>query len=411
MRINHLSLTNFRNFTRLDVDIPGGSLLLIGGNAQGKTSLLEAIIYLATFTSFNATSDRQLINFLAARDPVAVARIVADYSYSGDTVSGRLKDHHLEIRLIQESNGLENGSRFRKEVFLDGVKQKVDEVAGSFNAVLFLPQMLSIIEGSPQERRSYLDLAFGQVFPHYSQYMTDYKNSLSQRNALLKQLSERGGDPEQITYWDEKVVYFGSQIIRARIEGISELEKHATRIHSALTRTGEVLRFSYQPSFDPIPKDPIQFSLPLDEPMDRSRFSLEEIREGFLKGLQELRAHEIFRGVTTIGPHRDELRFLSNGIDLGTYGSRGQARTAILSTKLAEVNWMKERTKQCPVLLLDEVLAELDLNRRSDLIQHLLENEQSLLTTTDLDLFSNEFVQKSRVWQISKGQLISQERF
>jgi DNA replication and repair protein RecF len=408
MRISHLSLTNFRNYTRLDVDIPGGSLLLIGGNAQGKTSFLEAIYFLATFTSFHATSDRQLINFLTAREELAVARIVADFSYSGDPVSNKLKDHHLEIRLIQELNGLENGSRFRKEVFLDGVKQKVDEVAGSFNAVLFLPQMLRIIEGSPQERRGYLDLAFGQVFPHYLKYMTDYKNSLSQRNALLKQLSERGGDPEQLTYWDEKVGYFGSQIIRARIEGISELEKHATRIHSTLTRTNEVLRFSYEPSFDPIPKNPLQFSLPLNAPIDRLGISLEEIRAGFLEKLKELRTHEILRGVTTIGPHRDELRFLSNGIDLGTYGSRGQARTAILSTKLAEVNWMKERTKQCPVLLLDEVLAELDPNRRSDLIQHFLENEQSLLTTTDLDMFSNKFVQKSQVWQISKGQLISQ---
>ena len=409
MRINHLSLTNFRNFTRLDVDIPDGSLLLIGGNAQGKTSLLEAIYYLATFTSFHATSDRQLINFLAARENLAVARIVADYSYSGDITSDTDKNHHLEIRLIQETNGLENGSRYRKEIILDGVKQKVGEVTGQFNAVLFLPQMLRIIEGSPQERRSYLDLAFGQVFPHYAQYMTDYKNSLSQRNALLKQLNERGGDSEQLTYWDDRVVFFGSRIVHARIEGISELERHATRIHNALTRTGEVLRFSYQPSFDPIPKDPLQYSLPIDTPIDRSGISVEEIQEGFLKSLQEMRTQDVFRGVTTIGPHRDELHFLSNGIDLGTYGSRGQARTAILSTKLAEVIWMKERTNQCPVLLLDEVLAELDLNRRLDLIHRLLENEQSLLTTTDLDLFSAEFVQKSQVWQVIKGRLISQE--
>ncbi|HSQ16575.1 MAG TPA: AAA family ATPase, partial [Anaerolineales bacterium] len=142
MRLTHLSLTNFRNFTRLDVDVPQGAVLLVGDNAQGKTSLLEAIYYLATLVSFHAGSDRQLINFIEARQPLAVARIVADFERGSNA-------HHLEIRLIQENNGPNgglngNGSHVRKEVLLDGLKVKSSAAVGQFNAVLFLPQMLVV---------------------------------------------------------------------------------------------------------------------------------------------------------------------------------------------------------------------------------------------------------------------------
>lgn len=408
MQINHISLTNFRNFARLDVDVPGGPLLLVGGNAQGKTSLLEAIYYLATFTSFHATSDRQLINFLAVREPLAVARIVGDFSYFDRENATKISDHRLEVRLIQESNHANGSPRFRKEILLDGLKQKTGQAVGAFNAVLFLPHMLQVIEGAPQERRRYLNLALGQVYPRYAQNLADYHRSITQRNALLKQLNDRGGDTNQLTYWDEQVANIGAQIIHARIQAIQELEKLAARIHSELTRSGEVLRLSYQPAYDPLPKQPLQYSLPLESPLDRSGISLEKMASGFLQCLGELRREEIARGVTTIGPHRDELCFLGNGINLGIYGSRGQGRTVVLSLKLAEVNWMKEKTGQWPVLLLDEVLAELDPSRRADLLNRLLASEQSLLTTTDLDLFSKSFVEHSQLWQIRGGQVTPQ---
>jgi DNA replication and repair protein RecF len=145
--------------------------------------------------------------------------------------------------------------------------------------------------------------------------------------------------------------------------------------------------------------------LALDAPLDRSSLSVDKIQQGFLESLSRLRQEEITRGVTTIGPHRDELRFMANRIDLGTYGSRGQARTAMLAMKLAEVTWMREKTGQWPVLLLDEVLAELDQQRRSDLLARLTQCEQSMLTTTDLDLFEAQFVQSSAVWQVEAGRL------
>jgi len=398
MYLTHLSLTNFRNFSRLDIDVPRGAVLLVGANAQGKTSLLEAVYFLSTFVSFHASTDRQLINFLAARETLAVARIVADYCRGRDT-------HRLEIRIIQEVNGYSGEPRFRKEVLLDGLKRKASEVVGQFNAVLFLPQMLRVIEGPPEERRRYLNLSLAQVLSQYAPALGDYSRALSQRNALLKQINERGGDLEQLTYWDEQLAAAGAQLIYARIRSIQELEHLATGIHQQLTRGAEVLRLSYEPAYDPLPRPVKQYALPLDAPLDRSGISMEKIQQGFQESLVRLRSEEIARGVTTIGPHRDELRFLSNGVDLGTYGSRGQARTAMLSLKLAEVSWMKAKTGQWPVLLLDEVLAELDTHRRDDLLARLEDSEQALLTTTDLDLFSAGFVGEAVVWQIRGGRV------
>jgi DNA replication and repair protein RecF len=403
MYLTHLSLTNFRNFARLDVDVPQGAVLLLGDNAQGKTSLLEAIYYLATFTSFHAHSDRQLINFIAAREALAVARIVADFCRM-DAVSGS-RLHHLEVRIIQEAGGLNHDLTLRKEVLLDGNKGKVSESVGYLNAVLFLPQTLRVIEGSPEERRRYINLTLSQVLPRYAYFLGEYNKSLAQRNALLKQINERGGDQEQLQYWDEQLANSGSQIMVARIHAIHELERHAIQIHAQLTHGAEVLRLSYEPAYDPLPQPARQYALPLNEPIDRTGVSIEKIQQGFLAALVGLRKEEIVRGLTTIGPQRDDLRFLTNGIDLGIFGSRGQARTAMLALKLAEVAWMKEKTGQWPVLLLDEVLAELDQRRRTDLLTRLSKTEQNLLTTTDLDLFSPDFVKGATRWQIQAGRL------
>ncbi len=428
MQLTHLSLTNFRNFTRLDLDVPGGVVLLVGDNAQGKTSLLEAIYYLATLVSFHASNDRQLINFLVDRDPLVVARIVADFQYQGgnsDIPDMRIRpergsapgfaiattgtrQHRLEIRLILERNG--SGSfhneipPLKKEFLLDGVKRKAHDVLGAFNAVLFLPQMLQVIEGAPEERRRYLNLALAQVTPGYSATIAEYTHVLSQRNALLKQLAERIGDPGELNYWDDLLANLGARIMHVRIRAIRELERLTGRIHNQLTHNLETLRIAYHPSYEPVPdRLPGQYPLPLDTPIDRSGIVLERLEQGFRDRLQKLRPEEIARGVTTIGPHRDELRFLSNTIDLGTYGSRGQARTAMLSLKLAEVIWMKEKTGQWPVLLLDEVLAELDPTRRLDLLNRLGGSEQALITTTDFNLFAEEFTRTSTIWHISAG--------
>lgn len=398
MFLTHLSLTNFRAFTRLDMDLPRRILLLVGDNAQGKTSILEAVFYLATFTSLHAQSDRQLINFLTAEEALAVARLVADFQ-RGDRL------HRLEVRLIQEPVG-PVGNRFRKEILLDGVKRTAQEAMGVFNAVIFLPQMMRIIEGGPDERRRYLNLALSQAMPGYAAALSEYSQALAQRNALLKLLAERGGSPDQLTYWDELIAGRGAVLIAARIQAIQEMERLAARLHQKLTHSEEVLRIHYQPSYDPLPRPEGQYALPIQTAVQRNGFTIEQIRQGFLAQLQARRTEELARGVTAIGPHRDEMRFLSNGIDLGDFGSRGQIRTALLALKMSEAAWLHEKTGQWPVLLLDEILAELDTQRRTDLLETLGEGEQALLTTTDTKLFSPTFLEQAARWEVRAGQVV-----
>ncbi len=391
MHLKHLSLTNFRNFARLDIDLPRRVILLVGNNAQGKTSVLEAIYFLASFTSFQTNTDRQMVNFVEAKNSLAVARLVAEYERNK-------RKHKLEARLILEPTGI-NGQRLRKEVLLDGVKKQINEIIGHFNAVIFVPQMSGIIEDGPEERRRYLNLALAQTVAPYAGTLSDYNQVLSQRNALLKMLSESGGNPNQLEVWDETLAKLGAQIIQWRIEAVQQIERLAARVHNELTHGREVLRLNYQPAYDPLP--PIIMKLTTDT--DRSALKTEDIQKGFLAHLKELRSEEIARGVTTIGPHRDELRFLANGIDLGDYGSRGQIRTTLLALKLAEVNWMKERTGEWPVILLDEVMAELDVRRRADLLKYVGESEQVLFTATDEHMFVPEFVEKAEVWKVEDG--------
>jgi DNA replication and repair protein RecF len=410
MFLKHLSLTNFRKFTRLDIDIPRRVVLLVGANAQGKTSVLEATYFLAAFTSFQTHADRQIVNFDEAKNnQLTVTRLVAEYQRSKSK-------HRLEVRLILEPTGVLNAQRLRKEILLDGVKKPANEVIGHFNAVIFVPQMSQIIEGAPEDRRRYLNLALAQSTPAYARILSEYNQALTQRNALLKLLGERGaalrpegvskgGSGDQLEVWDEALARLGAQIILRRIEAIQQLERLASRVHHELTRGSEILRLAYEPAFDPLPKPDRQLGLKMDTIVDRSRLELNEIRDGFQTRLREIRSEEIARGVTTIGPHRDELRFLTNNIDLGNYGSRGQVRTTLLSLKLAEVNWMKDRTGEWPVILLDEVMAELDLPRRADLLKYIDESEQVLFTTTDLHLFPSDFAEKAEVWRVEGGRV------
>ncbi|TFH34743.1 MAG: DNA replication/repair protein RecF [Anaerolineales bacterium] len=396
MLLNHLSLTNFRNFTRLEIDIPNGSTILVGANAQGKTSLLEAIYYLTGASATHATSDRQLINFLAQKQPQAFARLVAE-------VEAHNRIQRIEIRLTLEDQ--DGDRRPRKEILVNGLRRRMRELAGTFNAVIFLPQDMEIVEGSPGNRRHYLDSSLIQADPSYAATLSDYGKVLSQRNALLKSLHERRNSDQQLDFWDEQLCELGATLIRARALALHELERIAAPIQENLTRDKEDLHLRYQPSYDPLSAPEGQMDLPIQSPLDRTTVSREEIRKGMLASLQAKREEERARGLTLIGPHRDDFGLLSKGIDLRLYGSRGQNRTAMLALKLAEIDWLSERTGEMPILLLDEVLAELDIERREDLLQRVQPARQAVLTAADLSMFSETFQQKAAVWQVNAGQI------
>ena len=394
MQLTRLSLTNFRVFNRLDLEVPPKLIMISGANAQGKTSILEAVAYLATFSSFHTATDRQLVNFNLPPEPLQVGRIIAEYERAG-------RRHSLEVRLILEFNG---GStpRYRRELLLDGVKKSVNELFGQFNTVSFLPQMAKIIEDSPSYRRQYLDELLSQIHPGYARHLSDYQKALGQRNALLKILQESGGEARQLEIWDEIIARHGAELMAARILALRELEDLAAPIHQDLSRGAELLRFDYRPAYEPLPDPKNQSVLLLMQP-DRSQLPLTTLESGFKTALHASHREDIARGMTTLGPHRDELRFIGNGIDLGDFGSRGQIRTALLSLKLAELNWMKARTGEWPVLLLDEITAELDLQRRADLMAALGKVEQALLTCTDPHVFGEEFRASASNWTVENG--------
>ncbi len=203
-------------------------------------------------------------------------------------------------------------------------------------------------------------------------------------------LAEHHGPVDQLVYWDDQLVNLGSEMILSRAKAVGQLEDHAARLHLRLTGGLERLAIRYKPAID------------MDD-IPAEGLTVDAVREAFRATLQRARNEEIARGVTVCGPHRDDLTFLCNDLDLGDFGSRGQVRTAMLSLKLAEVNWMKAQTGEWPVLLLDETLAELDLHRRADLQETLEECDQGMLTTTDLHQFTDAFMSGCSVWRVTSG--------
>ncbi len=407
MILRHLSLTHFRNYARLELDLPPGPILLLGDNAQGKTSLLEAIYYLATAHSPHTTSERQLIHWLAGQDGLMPsAHVAGEITPAARRGLPAGRSCKIDIVLVVEpSSGAQDEGRFRKQIKINDAPRKGVELAGQLTVVLFLPQDVQVIGGAPGLRRRYLDDLLCQVDGAYAQALSRYGHVLSQRNALLKQLAERGGDPDELTYWDEQLAQAGTAITLARHTAITELEQAAAVIHRDLTGGNEILSLKYQPALDleRAAAPPSQITLPLSTfPL---AFFTPQVEKLFAAQLRERRAEEIARGVTLVGPHRDEVRFLVDGIDMGVYGSRGQQRTVILAHKLAEVEWIKARTGDWPVLLLDEVLAELDIRRRAYLLARINGVSQAVMTSTDLELFSAEFRARAMLLRVTKGQI------
>jgi DNA replication and repair protein RecF len=274
--------------------------------------------------------------------------------------------------------------------------------------VLFLPQDVELVGGSPSLRRRYLDSALSQVDVDYHEALSQFEAVLSQRNALLKQLSERGGDPDELTYWDEQLSASGALITLRRQQAVIELGKLADAIHRDLTGGQERLRLRYEPCFDPNRLASAEFQMPLqlDVPVVASSSTpVAQAQASFRAQLEVRRNEEIARGVTLVGPHRDEVRFIADEIDLGMYGSRGQQRTSVLALKLAEVEWMRGKTGEWPVLLLDEVLAELDAKRRAYLLARVNGANQSLTTGTGPELFSANYVHRAKILRVTMGRI------
>jgi DNA replication and repair protein RecF len=279
------------------------------------------------------------------------------------------------------------------------------DLLGELNVVMFLPQDLIIVEGAPQNRRRYLNITLSQADPDYVQALHNYDKALEQRNALLRRISKKQASTSELVFWDNELVAAGSVLVSGRQRLLRDLEGLAQQVHSELTGGAEVLELQYQPSFAPTAKGNGQMSFGLLGFDLHRQLEPREIEPQFRAALAENLKEEIARGITLVGPQRDELRFMVNGHDLGEFGSRGQTRTAVIAIKLAEMSWMKSVKGEWPVLLLDELIAELDQERRRYLLDHIDGATQSILTTTEPDIFTPEFLAKSHVWRVHMGQI------
>ncbi len=414
MHLTRLALTNFRNYAHLELELAPGLTLLQGNNACGKTNLLEAIFYLATARSPHAGAERELIRWGAISEPIPFARAETE-------VVKRNGDHTaLEIVLVQAAEGHERlrpgalehaamNGRVTKRIKVNGVPKRALDLLGEMIVVLFLPEDLDLVFGSPGERRRYLDTTLSQIDRRYGRALSKYSQVVEQRNSLLRDFRERPFNPSELAVWDQQLIAEGSYLVRRRAQAIEQYNRLTAGIHPRLTGEREQLRLVYQPSVI------LDGPAPLQQASLFSDTGTTAIAARFARQLEEMRPRELGAGLTLVGPHRDDVRFLIQradeqaAMDAITYASRGQGRTIALSLKLAEVALMRAETGEEPVLLLDDVMSELDAPRRSALAQTVIDSPQAIITATDLADFSDEFLVRARILRACDGQVESEK--
>ena len=357
MIVRSLELSDYRNYESVKVEFDPGTNVIFGDNAQGKTNLLEAVYECAVARSHRGSKDREVIRF------------------------GREEGH---IRLIAEKGGrpvridLHLKKNKPKGAAVDGVPiRRVSELFGVLHVVFFSPEDLKIVKSSPQERRRFIDEELCQLDRIYTADLINYNKALLQRNDLLKFPKEGKEFSLQLDVWDEQLVRYGRAVMKAREEFIRELNGLAGKVHSELTGGRETLDLAYAP--------PVR---------------AEELEEKLFLG----RDLDIRLGSTQTGPHRDDMECRVNGIDVRKFGSQGQQRTAALALKLAEIELVKQKINDTPVLLLDDVLSELDSDRQERLLGS-LEGVQTFLSCTGLDDFIFRAADVRRKYRVEENKV------
>lgn len=344
MLLARLQLTNFRNYARADVSPCAGITVFHGDNAQGKTALLEAVYLCCTGRSHRTSRDRELVKWEADAARVALSAVQADGAHSVDIALARAE---------------------RKVVLVNGKPvSRSGELLGHITGVLFSPEDLRMVKDGPDERRRFIDMELSQIRPAYYYQLQRYHRALKQRAAILRLPESNVLERGTLDLWDEQLARSGGAIIEARRRFVERLAVEAEAAHSALSGGLERLTLAYE-------------TLPGLEGAGGG------LQSALYDALQNARAQDLRRGFTSVGPHRDDLAIRLNGVDARAYGSQGQQRSAALSLKLAELRVMALETGETPVLMLDDVMSELDPNRRRQLLDA-LKGVQTLVTCTDL---------------------------
>ncbi len=401
MRVERLRLTDFRSYRELDLTLPAGLTIFYGRNAQGKSNLLEAISLISTTRSFRTSSEREAIRWGASG---RFARVVADIARSRDTLeievllAEGVEDNTATTPTSERAPAETTSATFRKRVKVNGAPRRAIDLVGQAPIVVFAPTDLDLVTGGPAQRRHFLDLTLCQTHPAYCRSLSRYQKVIAQRSALLKRIREGLETPQSLAYWDDQLTQLAIPIMQERANFLERASASAARVYAALdgaeapdehaSDESEGLRLVYRPSYQPT----------LTPGSDA-----EQQRRGMLSALEGVRRREIAQGANVIGPHRDDVGFFAGGVDLAIYGSRGQQRTVALALKLAELEYIEAETGEQPALLLDDVLSELDPQRREDLLTAVQGLDQTLVTTTDLTIAPVNALHRATLYEVSAG--------
>ena len=366
MKLRDLSLTNYRNCKDLVLDLRSSKVLIIGKNAQGKTNILESIYILSTLKSPRTSNNIELINFNANKAEINCnllknnTDIELDFTYSNEK---------------------------KRELAINKVKTTQKNFKSVLKTVLFSTTDLLLLRGNPSDRRDWLDRAISQIYPAYDERLSKYDKIRIQKNNLLKDYLKTGNlNSTLLEVYNEQLAIAGSNIIFLRIKFLKEIERIATEKHRIISET-ETLRINYSCSF-------------LEKETE-----LEEILSKFKQALDDTKPEEMRRGQSCVGPHRDDVIFYINDNEAVKFASQGQQRTIVLSLKLSELDMISSKTGEEPVLLLDDVLAELDDLRQNYLLKSINSNTQTIITSVDTILFEDEFLKDVKIYNISNGQV------
>lgn len=361
MYIKRLQMLNYRNYKSLNITLGKNVNVFMGDNAQGKTNILEAIYYCTFAKSHRTSKDRELINWNS------------DSAYVSLLVGKDRLDKNIDINILKDG---------KKAIKINKIKvSKIGELFGNFNVVMFSPEDLKIIKDSPGVRRKFIDMELCQLNSKYYYNLVQYNKVLNERNVVLK---NRKLDSEILDIYDIQLANFGYHIIIERLKYINKLNFYGKDIHKDISSGKENVEFKYISTI----KD------------------LEDIENSFYELLRRNRKKDIEKGTTSIGPHRDDFIVLINDVDTKSFGSQGQQRSAVLTIKFSSLKIIKEMTSEYPVLLLDDVLSELDFNRKRYILSTIGEI-QTIITCTGIEDLTNYLDNSSRVFKVKEGEILN----
>ena len=358
MRLKSLKVNNFRNCGDVSLDLNYDKIIIVGKNAQGKTNILESIYYLSALKSPRTSNIKDFVKF----------------GEDNFKIEGELLKSDTDISLEVEYN-LDK----TKSLKLNGLKTTPKNYKSAFNTVLFSTQDLLLLRGSPQDRRDWLDNAISQIYPAHDERLSKYSKIRIQKNNLLK---SENVDFSLLDVFNEQIVITGSNIIFTRQKFLSELKKYALEKYAGISSADQ---FSFEYSF--------------------SGMDTEDIADALRNELKERRNEELARRQACVGPHRDDVFFFLDGKDATKFASQGQHRTVVLALKLAEIELISAKKGYSPVLLLDDVLAELDDLRQNYLLKSISETTQTIITSVDTLLFEDDFLRNVKIYSVKNGSI------